>query len=205
VENAPLDPSVTAVPVQIDLVADPPEAGALPAPDPEPAGPLMAHEPTPPAEPAGWSDSLTGADGPRFWDRILASETARARRYSRPATVGFVEVSGLERLAIHWGPQVSERVLVAVGRTIAREVRSSDHVARIAPGRFGVLLTETDEVAAINCFERIRASCETDLGPASVDVVVGFGWASPPRDGDLAQALALADKRLAADLRQPRD
>jgi diguanylate cyclase (GGDEF)-like protein len=111
-------------------------------------------------------------------------------------------VSGLERLSIHWGAQVAERVLIGAGRTIAREVRSSDHVARIGPGRFGVLLPETNEVAAINCFERIRAACEADLGPASVDVVIGFGWASPPPKGDLGQALELADKRLVADLRQ---
>jgi diguanylate cyclase (GGDEF)-like protein len=159
-------------------------------------------EPGAPTEPTGWSDPLTGAAGPRFWDRILASETARAMRYARPTTVGFVEVAGLDRLAIHWGPQVAERVLVGVGRTISREVRSSDHVARIGPGRFGVLLTETNEVAAINCFERIRTACEFELGPASVDVIIGFGWASPPLKGNLTQALGLADKRLEADLRQ---
>jgi diguanylate cyclase (GGDEF)-like protein len=201
VESAPLDPSVAAIPVPIDPAVQPltqPDLAALDAA----AGAVHQPQATPPSEPSGWSDPLTGADGPRFWDRILASETARAKRYSRPVTVGFVEVTGLERLAIHWGPQVAERVLVGVGRTIAREVRSSDHVARIGSGRFGLLLTETNEVAAINCFERIRSACEADLGPASVDVVIGFGWASPPPKGDLKQALSLADKRLAADLRQ---
>jgi diguanylate cyclase (GGDEF)-like protein len=202
VESAPLDPSIVAVPVPIDSAAPPPDEPDIAAIDAAAAGPISPPQATPPTEPSGWSDPLTGADGPRFWDRILASETARARRYSRPATVGLVEVTGLDRLAIHWGPQVAERVLVAVGRTIAREVRSSDHVARIGPGRFAVLLTETNEVAAINCFERIRSDCETGLGPARVDVLIGFGWASPPPKADLRQALELADKRLAADLRQ---
>lgn len=212
-ESAPLDPSVAAVPINIDTnvdlampaVASPasPEASEVAVPDvalPKSGDAAL----TPPPDRADWSDPLTGADGPRFWDRIIASETARARRYARPVTVGLVELIGLERLSVHWGPHVAERVLVGVGHTIAAEVRSSDHVARIGPGRFGVLLTETAEVPAINCFERIRTACEADLGPASVDVVIGFGWASPPPKGDLGQALELAEKRLAADLRQSR-
>jgi diguanylate cyclase (GGDEF)-like protein len=202
VDSAPFDPSVAAVPVRIDPAAQTPAEPEHAALDAAAVTPIDHPNATPPSEPSGWSDPLTGADGPRFWDRILASETARTKRYRRPATVGFVEVTGLERLAIHWGPQVAERVLAGVGRTIAGEVRSSDHVARIGPGRFGVLLAETNEVAAINCFERIRSACEADLGPASVDVVIGFGWASPPPNGDLDQALGLADKRLVADLRQ---
>jgi diguanylate cyclase (GGDEF)-like protein len=209
VESAPLDPSVAAVPINIDttvelavpalaLPASPEEAEVL---TPEAVLPESADAAVPPSpDAADWSDPLTGADGPRFWVRIIASETARARRYARPVTVGLVELIGLERLSVHWGPQVAERVLVGVGHTIAAEVRSSDHVARIGPGRFGVLLTETAEVPAINCFERIRTACEAGLGPASVDVVIGFGWASPPPKGDLGQALALAEKRLAADL-----
>jgi diguanylate cyclase (GGDEF)-like protein len=211
VESAPLDPSVAAVPINIDTTVDVPATALAPPASPEesevaaPDAVLSESAdagvaPSPDA--ADWSDPLTGADGPRFWDRIIASETARARRYARPVTVGLVELIGLERLSVHWGPQVAERVLVGIGHTIAAEVRSSDHVARIGLGRFGVLLTETAEVPAINCFERIRTACEAELGPASVDVVIGFGWASPPPKGDLGQALEVAGKRLAADLRQ---
>ena len=35
------------------------------------------------AQPDGWTDVLTGADGPRFWDRIVLSEQARVSRYHR--------------------------------------------------------------------------------------------------------------------------
>ena len=219
-ESAPLDPSIAAVPIQIapdDAAAMTPEdVPAAMTPEDVPAAvhsdstaPTTPDAPgradpidPPPAEPAGWSDPITGTDGPRFWDRIIASESARARRYNRPVTVGLIELVGLERLANHWGTIVAERILVAVGRTIAREVRSSDHVARIEHARFGVLLTETDEVEAINCIERIREACELELGPASGDIIVGFGWASPPPKGHLGQAVDVAAKRLAVELRQ---
>ena len=151
--------------------------------------------------PAGWSDLATGVDGPRYWDRILLSEQARVRRYKRPATVVLVEITGLGRLARQWGADVAERTLVAAARTLAGEVRTSDHIARIDLTRFGILLTETTEIAAINFVERAREACERDLRLASDVTGIGFGWASPPAGRDLTDAVALAQRRLEAELR----
>jgi diguanylate cyclase (GGDEF)-like protein len=156
--------------------------------------------PVPP--PAGWSDLATGVDGPRYWDRILLSEQARVRRYKRPATVVLVEVTGLARLARLWGADVAERTLGNAARTLAKEIRTSDHIARIEPARFAILLTETTEIAAINFVERARAACEKDLRLASDFVGIGFGWASPPKGSDLTDAVRIAQRRLAAELEE---
>jgi diguanylate cyclase (GGDEF)-like protein len=150
--------------------------------------------------PDGWADVLTGTDGPRLWDRVVLSEGARCRRYHRPVTVAIVEVVGLAALSAEWGWDVAERALAACARRLAREIRSSDHVARIDSARFGVLLPETTEIAAINFVERARASCERELAPYRGAVRVGFGWASPPAKGDLADAITVATRRLVDDL-----
>jgi diguanylate cyclase (GGDEF)-like protein len=156
------------------------------------------------AQPDGWTDVLTGADGPRFWDRIVLSEQARVGRYQRPVTVAFAEIVGLTDLAVQWGWDVSERALAACARRLGREIRSSDHIARLEQARFGILLTETTEIAAINFVERARASCERELKAVGKgvpnDVAIGFGWASPPTKGDLSDAIDLALARLAAEL-----
>jgi diguanylate cyclase (GGDEF)-like protein len=152
------------------------------------------------AAPDGWADILTGADGPRLWDRVVLSESARCRRYHRPVTVAIVEVVGLRDLAAEWGWDVAERALAACARRLAREIRSSDHIARIERIRFGVLLTETTEIAAINFIERARSSCSEELAPYGGRVRIGFGWASPPEEGDLTEAIEVASRRLAADL-----
>ena len=55
------------------------------------------------APPDGWTDILTGTDGPRMWDRVVLSESARTRRYKRPVTVAIAEVVGLDALAGQWG------------------------------------------------------------------------------------------------------
>jgi diguanylate cyclase (GGDEF)-like protein len=185
VETGLPDPSTAAIPIE-------PDAEAILA------APVRAEPP----EPVGWSDPITGTDGPHFWDRIVTSEAARVRRYQRPVTVGLAEVIGLDRVAIQWGPQVVDRILVAMGRTISREIRTSDHVARVEPTRFAILLTETDEVAAINCLERVRTACELELGAAGGDVRIALGWASPI-NGDLRGAIDLAARRLAAEVRHP--
>lgn len=152
------------------------------------------------APPDGWTDVLTGADGPRLWDRIILSEEARVARYHRPVTVAFAEIAGLDGLAGQWGWDVAGRALASCARRLGREIRSSDHIARLEQARFGILLTETAEIAAINFVERARASCERELAPFGSDVRIGFGWASPPDGGDLSDAIGKAQTRLAAEL-----
>ena len=194
---------------QAPSAAEPKVDPSAPAPEPSPEAPMSeleargdAIEIVGPAisAPSGWSDPQTGTDGPRLWDRLMISESARVRRYKRPATVVLVEVVGIGGLARLWGPRVAEHALAAAARILAKEIRTSDHIARLEQLRFGILLTETTEIAAINFVERARAACERDLQVATEAVNVAFGWASPPKSGDLTDAMELAAKRLGAEL-----
>jgi diguanylate cyclase (GGDEF)-like protein len=161
--------------------------------DPAPVG-LTA--PTPPS---GWTDPMTSADGPHYWDRLISSERDRIRRYHRPATVVFIELANLDRLGALWGDDVAAQALIRVGRTLTRQIRSSDHAARIEMSRFAVFLPETNEIAAINFVERVRASIDASLGFMDETLQVGIGWASPA-DGDIDAALTIAERRLNTDL-----
>jgi diguanylate cyclase (GGDEF)-like protein len=195
-------PAASSAPSETEMPSAPPAVQAADdgLADVAPAAasiPIVAA-PVPP--PTGWNDPLTGTDGPHYWDRLIISETARVRRYKRPATIVLVEIAGLSRLGALWGPDVAERTLISAARTLSQSIRTSDHIARIEPIRFGILLTETAEIAAINFVERARVSCERDLRVASEVVGVAFGWASPPKSGDLADAVAVAQKRLEAEL-----
>ena len=161
--------------------------------DPAPVG-LTA--PTPPS---GWTDPMTSADGPHYWDRLISSERDRIRRYHRPATVVLIELANLDRLGALWGDDVAAQALIRVGRTLMQQIRSSDHAARIDMGRFAVFLPETNEIAAINFVERVRAAIDTSLGFMDETLQVGIGWASPA-DGDIDAALTIAERRLDTDL-----
>jgi diguanylate cyclase (GGDEF)-like protein len=152
-----------------------------------------------PPTPSGWSDPLTGTDGPRLWDRVISSEVARVNRYKRPATVVLVEVAGLDNFGRMWGPDVAERLFIQLARTLAVEIRSSDHIARVDRTRFAILLTETDEIAAINFVERARAACEFHVRAPEL-VQIAIGWASPSGASDLRAAIDSATERLSEEL-----
>ena len=156
--------------------------------------PVGAADPLLPPPRVGWTDVLTGTDGPRYWDRVVTSEQARIRRYRRPATICLVDIAGYDVFARRWGADVGQRLFVRIARALAGEVRSSDHIARIGPTRIAILLTETDEIAAINFVERARASCEAHLGVDSEGLRIGMGWASPPGKAGLSDAFGVADR-----------
>lgn len=179
--------SVDAAPDPIDSTA-PPTEGAQP-------GEWRV-------KPTGWSDPLTGTDGPRLWDRVISSEAARVQRYHGPATVVLVELVGIDRFSGVWGAEAGSRLFIQVARTLAVEVRASDHIARLEPTRFGILLPETDEIAAINFVERVRASCEEHIRTTDL-VRVAFGWAGPTPSSDLRAAVGIAADRLASEIATP--
>lgn len=149
--------------------------------------------------PEGWADAASGLPGPVFWRTILAAESARSARYRRPATVVLAELVGLDRLAERWGDDVARQAVVTVARVLRAGGRTSDYVARLDAARFGMILTETDEVAAINYVERARERCERELRAAAEGVRVAFGWASPSGSSTLMAAADQAETRLRAE------
>jgi diguanylate cyclase (GGDEF)-like protein len=139
-------------------------------------------------DPVGWSDGLTGIDGPDFWQHLVIAELARSRRYGRPLTVVLLDVDGIGDILRGWGAEMARHTLHETAQCLRRMARTSDHVMRIGPTRFGILLTETDEIAAINFIERVRQAGPLAV-PRTADLVrFTFGWASP-RAGDTPEAV----------------
>ena len=149
--------------------------------------------------PVGWDDPLTGLDGPDFWQRILVSEIVRAHRYSRPLTVVVVELLELEKLHATWGGEVVREAVRAAAQCLKRTSRTSDYCCRLGPTRFGVVLTETDEIAAINVVERLRAKADRDVGARLSQGRVCFGWASPKGKTTLLESIGGAEALLAQE------
>jgi diguanylate cyclase (GGDEF)-like protein len=158
-------------------------------------GPARAPEDTGIPEPVGWEDAVTGLEGPDFWRRTLVAEVARSTRYQRPLTVVLLEIGGMDSLLRLWGADVARTTLREVGQCVRRMSRTSDHCTRIAPARFGIVLTETDEIAAINFVERVREAGPRSLPRVADTVRFSFGWASP-KGSEAADALVRRAERL---------
>jgi PleD family two-component response regulator len=78
--------------------------------------------------------------------------------------------------------------------------READHVARLGPGRFGVLLPETDEIQAIHYVERVRRTCDLWLESGAVALRLAVGWASPSGDDSLHDAARAATERMFGEI-----
>jgi diguanylate cyclase (GGDEF)-like protein len=155
---------------------------------------------TTPTDPT--TDPLTGLLMATAWSRIVVDEEARIRRYHRPATIVIIEIEGLDRLVSRLGPSSVDRIVPAVADTLRRGAREADHVARLATGRFAILMPETDEILAINYVERVRKACDLWLESGAVSLRLAIGWASSTGDGSLVDAEALATDRMYGELRR---
>jgi len=150
-------------------------------------------------------DPVTGFDLPPAWSRWIAEEEARVRRFHRPATVAIVEIAGIDRLAERLGLDTAGRLIPPIAVTMRRNGREVDHFVRLGASRFGVLLTETNEIAAINYVERIRAACDLWLASGAVALHLAIGWAEINEGQNGAAAIEEAEARLFADRDRPRD
>ena len=189
-----VEPSATAPVVATTAVP--------PTPTTAPALPPAALPDDGPDGPPSGRDALTGLlDAPAF-ARLVALEEARVARYHRPATIVIFELDGLERLTDSLGGEAGERVIIAVADTVRRLARDADRSARLAPGRFAVLLAETDEIAAINYVERVRRACELWLESGAMALRLAAGWAGTSGDPTLVEAQRVAVERMYAELRR---
>ena len=150
-------------------------------------------------EPADWTDQFTGTEGPLLWDRLVRKEDARIRRYRRTACIVLVELAGLEDVSAWLGRELAVELFARLSRALAAEIRTSDDICRISRDRFGILLVETDEVAAINFVDRVRPMLRKHIGSKDIGLRVRIGWASPPKGAGLTEAISIASERLAAD------
>ena len=141
-------------------------------------------------------DGITGFEAAPSWTRWLAEEGARIERYGRRSTIVLIELPGIDRVTEVLGPEAADRLIPPLATTMRRHARAADCLARLGRARFGALLTETDEVRAINYVERVRAACDVWLESGAVALRLAIGWAEIGSDQPPEVALAAAERRL---------
>lgn len=147
-------------------------------------------------------DPTTGLASNRAWNEVVRHEEDRLARYGRPVTVLVAELDGLDALSAGLGQGVADRLIPPVAAAIQRHARAADVVARTGHARFVGLLPETDEVAATNYVERVRAECDSWLEADALAVRLAVGWAQPVAGEHIADALRVAEDRMNADRRR---
>ena len=143
------------------------------------------------------SDPLIGLPNRRRFEARLSSILTQSRGHR--AAMLFVDVDGLKTINDRFGHNAGDRVIAEVGRLLARTVRNTDLVARLAGDEFGVLLEQSDELSAWQMALRIVET--VDEAQLRVDgmclrLSVAVGVAEIQRGDTLKSVFARADKEM---------
>ncbi|MBI3776321.1 MAG: sensor domain-containing diguanylate cyclase [Gammaproteobacteria bacterium] len=105
----------------------------------------------------GLTDPLTGVNNRRFFDQRLLEEVGRAQRHAVPLACLLLDIDHFKKINDTHGHQVGDRVLIDAAGLMRTQLRGSDVLARYGGEEFTALLTHTDNSAALEIAERIRA------------------------------------------------
>jgi diguanylate cyclase (GGDEF)-like protein len=142
------------------------------------------------AERLGATDRLTGLHNYAYLEDALDREVRRAQRYGSPLSLVLLDLDRFKEFNDRHGHEAGNRLLAAVGGTIAAGIRGSDVGARFGGEEFAVLIPgDLDEAA--EAAERLRVclgELEVRVGPgrhagttASAGVAE-FGRGEAPED-----------------------
>jgi GGDEF domain-containing protein len=133
---------------------------------------------------------FTGLAGRLAWTEALKRESARNRRYLRPAAIVVIAAGSTANAAA--ADQWLARVAVPIAHAVRRGVRDADLVTRTATVTFQILLPETTELQATRFAERVIADCDVWLRAMSAPVHMRAAAAGTSAEETIEDALERA-------------
>ncbi|WP_460864992.1 sensor domain-containing diguanylate cyclase [Rhodococcus aerolatus] len=131
------------------------------------------------------TDALTGLLNRRGWDRFLADEEARYRRFGDPAAVVVLDLDRLKAVNDAEGHAAGDRYIQRASGALTAAVRPGDVLARLGGDEFGVVAVGADAARAQDLVARLGealadAGVSGSIGQAPYSVVAGFpgAWAA---------------------------
>jgi diguanylate cyclase (GGDEF)-like protein len=146
-------------------------------------------------------DELTGLLNRREYDRILAEEEDRARRFGNKLALVVLDLDHFKAVNDTYGHPAGDAVLKEAARRIQASIRTVDRAARIGGEEIALILVQTDKASAVEVANRAvvsLAKLPVAIGEGlSIAVTASAGVAEIPSDGGNALELfGAADKAL---------
>lgn len=129
------------------------------------------------------TDGLTGLRNRRTFDDLLERQWQVTLQQGTTLSLILLDVDHFKLFNDHYGHQVGDDCLRAVGAAVARAIRAEDCAARYGGEEFAVILPDADAEAVAAISERVRAAVEA-LGiphgprPEGAHVTVSIGAAT---------------------------
>lgn len=142
-------------------------------------------------------DPLTGLYNRREFQRALASELARLKRYGGNCSLAMIDVDGFKRVNDTQGHAAGDAVLRLVAQILTTHTRKTDTVARYGGDEFVVLMPNThrqscEKVCSYLAYIIASALQNAELGLSAS--IGGVAFDTPP--GSEAAAIRQADEAM---------
>ncbi|MDH2909671.1 MAG: sensor domain-containing diguanylate cyclase [Candidatus Eremiobacteraeota bacterium] len=132
-------------------------------------------------------DTLTGLGNRRLLEERLGAAIMRSERFANSCAILFIDIDDFKSVNDTYGHAVGDAYLVEFALRLARNVRASDTVTRLAGDEFVIVLEDLEnERAAAEAAEKIATVLREPLavGALKIEVRASIGLAVSPRDGE---------------------
>ncbi|GAP06327.1 protein containing diguanylate cyclase (GGDEF) domain [Anaerolinea thermolimosa] len=102
------------------------------------------------------TDPLTGLANRRYFEKVLAAEIIRARRYDDELSLIILDVDHFKKINDTWGHSTGDAVLKHLADVLRHNLRLTDLVARVGGEEIAIILPHTSVKQAVQLAERIR-------------------------------------------------
>lgn len=106
------------------------------------------------------TDALTGLYNRRHFEHVIAQELAHTARNDQPCSLMILDIDHFKRINDNFGHAMGDEVLRGMAQVIRDNIRQEDIPCRIGGEEFVVACRHTDEPAAMQLAERLRAAAE---------------------------------------------
>lgn len=140
------------------------------------------------------TDELTGLFNRRSFDRRLAEELLRSKRYEHDFCLMIIDIDLFKRINDTYGHQEGDKVLQEMADRLRENVRVTDAVFRYGGEELAVILPETDLGAAMEQAKRINKAIgdrafTLNRGQSVESITVSIGVAAYPDNASGVQTL----------------
>ncbi|QGP78399.1 GGDEF domain-containing protein [Sphingobium sp. CAP-1] len=153
-------------------------------------------------------DPLTDVFNRRGLDEAATRAIAQARRHGRPLALVVCDLDGFKALNDGHGHIAGDQALKGFAQLLITAVRRGDVVGRMGGDEFGLLLLDTDAIAAAEVMERVRVEVSHLILPRFPDAGLraSFGVAEMVvADAQLEDMVERADAALYAAKKDGKD
>jgi diguanylate cyclase len=144
-------------------------------------------------------DSLTGLPNRESYQQRLDQEVQRFQRYGGKLSLMVCDVDLFKRINDTYGHLAGDKVLKIIAKSLQKNLRSSDFIARFGGEEFVALMPETSTDEAFIVAEKLRKKIEAspfNFKKEPVQITVSFGISEIIEGESIDDVFNRADKAL---------